>query len=159
MDLLGAKGTHGTFLEGLCEEEGDFEREIDIVNSQKKAEDPHQRKESLKDLLNQMDTENPESTKDHFQAGFLQKISEDPSKQFQKKKQTSCFFDKIETWKADRIQEEVSEQPPPKNNKLFDYFANELNFEKFDNQLKQHSNFDIKPLSFYLKEEDPNDDK
>ena len=152
-------GRSGAILEGLGQEDQHFERQIDIVNNQHRAECLPPGRDSLKDLLHQMDTENPEASKNPTPPRWVQKIREEPGKQFQKKKQSSCIIDKIQAWKGDRIEEEVSEQPPPKKNKLFDYFGNRLDFQKFDYQLKQQSNFDLKPLSFYLEEEGENDHK
>jgi hypothetical protein len=144
-------------LEGLIEEEQEFEREIDEVNNQKQFES-RDVKDSLNELLHKMDTDNQEaSNKKGFPFSVHPIICDETENQFRKKKNAKGnvrSFKKNVFWKSNRIEEEESEKPPPKSVKLFKFISPEVNFEQFDFQLKQQSGFDIKPLDFYLEEGD-----
>lgn len=147
-------------LEGLIEEEQEFERKIDEVNNQKQL-GCQNRKDSLNELLHKIDTDNQDTNKKSFPFSVHPIISDETLKRFQKKKKKdqNPSLKKNIFWKSNRIQEEESEKPPPKNAKLFNFISPEINFEQFDFQLKQQSGIDIKPLDFYLQEEDPKNKK
>jgi hypothetical protein len=154
-------------LEGLNKEEEGFERQIDLANDQTHGLKVNQ-KNSLNELLFKINTDgfpNKESIEDSqkFFPCTTNNINNiNPQNQVN---QNGLFPIKNEFWVSNRIEEEVSEKPPPadskmkndKNGEMFSFLISNQNFKEFDLQLKKQSNFDIKPLDFYIKEEEDED--
>ena len=155
---------HSVILEGLIEQE--FEREIDIANHQN-GMNIMNRKNNLNDLLFQINTENVTQNNPHkiFEGnGLYANNINDKKMDFFPKAIVSSVICKNHNdfWVSNRIEEEQTEQPPPKNQKSFEDNMNDKGnywgfnnfFEEFDNQLKEQSDVKIKPLNFYLEQEE-----
>ena len=158
------KKDHSIILEGLIEEEQEFEREIDFANHQN-GMSKMSRKNSLNDLLFKINTDNRRTKEKekifNFQEFHSSKLEVKEEFFPRIMSSTTISKDQNDFWVSNRIQEEVSEKPPPQFEKSFcgkmDNVFNMLPcskiFEEFDNQLKQQSGIKIKPLNFYLEEE------
>ena len=157
-------GTNNIILEGLDNLEKGFERQIDRVNDQN--EEVHQ-KNSLNDLLCKINIENgfqKESVGTHqkfMESDQIQSVNVDKP---EKVCEEGSIIQKSDFWVSNRIEEEVSEKPPPNgsvfnirnSDKMLKMISNQ-NFTHFDLELKKQSNLEIKPLDFYLKEYDDED--
>ena len=153
---------HSIILEGLIEEEQEFEREIDFANHQN-GMSKMSRKNSLNDLLFKINTENRGTKEKKFNFQGIQSSEIGVKEEFFPRimSSTTISKDQNDFWVSNRIQEEVSEKPPPhfgnkfygKMDNVFNVMSSHKIFEEFDNQLKQQSGIKIKPLNFYLEED------